>query len=133
MDKTQLKQAARPDEIRAALNTYADELGGAAAPHHHAGDDVDVRTARYKGHDIVVRTRYEITVDGRPFDVRLSVANTGRVHYHGLPTRDFGSAIDLVQKAIDVFGEEFADEAGHDHGDHPHDADGGPHDSDGGH
>lgn len=68
----------------------------------------DVRTAQHAGHEVVVRTSYEITVDGVPFDVHLSVGNNGRVHYHGLPTRDFGSVIDLVAKAIDRFGDEFA-------------------------
>jgi hypothetical protein len=29
------------------------------------------------------------------------------VHYHGLPTRDFSSAVALVQKAIDYFPEDF--------------------------
>ncbi|MQA11767.1 MAG: hypothetical protein GEU98_25100 [Pseudonocardiaceae bacterium] len=122
MDRTQLKQAAQPDAVRAALGANSEEIGHAADPHHPTGDAVDVRTAHYKGHDIVVRTRYEITVDGQPFDIHLSVANSGRVHYHGLPSRDFGSVIDLVQKAIDVFGDEFAADgqpaghAGHQHG-----------------
>lgn len=129
MDTTQLKQAIQPAELRAALRTHAAELAHAADP-GHGGDPVDVRTARHDGHDIVVRTRYEITVDGRPFDVHLSVANNGRVHYHGLPTRDFASVIDLVTKAIDIFGEEFADDpappAGEPAGSRPHGA-GGEH------
>lgn len=107
VDTAQLKQAVQPAEVRAALSRYAEDLARAAEP-HHGGDLIDVRTARHGGHDIVVRTRYEITVDGRPFDVQMSVNNLGRVHYHGLPTRDFASAVDLVKKAIDVFGEEFA-------------------------
>lgn len=124
MDKTQLKQAVQPEEVRAALSTYSEELSHAADV-HHGGDMVDVRTARHAGHDIVVRTRYEITVDGRPFDVHMSLTNNGRVHYHGLPTRDFPSVIDLVKKAIDVFGDEFTDDdspapddghGGHHHG-----------------
>lgn len=81
---------------------------------------VDVRTETYAGHEVVVRTHYEITVDGEPFGVHLSVANNGRVHYHGIPTRDFGSAIDLVKKAIDMFGDEFANSPATP-GDHHHD------------
>lgn len=44
----------------------------------------------------------------------MTVDNGGRVHYHGLPTRDFPSAIDLVKKAIDFFPDDFdeRDEAG---------------------
>ncbi len=72
-----------------------------------------------------MRTTYEITVDSAPFDVHLTVDNGGRVHYHGLPTRDFASVIGLVEKAIDVFPDDFANrpeavphphDAGHEHG-----------------
>lgn len=127
MDVAQLTQAVQPDEIRAALSRYAEDLAHAVEG-HHGGDLVDVRTARHDGHDIVVRSRYEITVDGRPFDVRMSVANNGRVHYHGLPTRDFASVIELIEKAIDVFGDEFAaDSAALAVGEH-----GGRHDCSGG-
>jgi hypothetical protein len=121
VDIGQLRQAAQPDEARAALAASAEELSHAAGPHHPIGDMVDVRTATYRGHEVVVRTHYEITVDGEPFDVHLAVANNGRVFYHGIPTRDFGSAIDLVKKAIDIFGDEFADNApSHDHHQHHH-------------
>ena len=66
-----------------------------------------MRYASYKGHQIAVRTTYEITVDGRPFAIHVTVDNSGRVHYHGLPTRDFPSLIGLVQKAIDMFPADF--------------------------
>jgi hypothetical protein len=66
-----------------------------------------MRYASYEGHDITVRTTYEIKVDGEPFAVPVTVDNNGRVHYHGLPTRDFASVIDLVKKAIDTFPEDF--------------------------
>lgn len=120
MDIAQLRGAAQPDRARAALEVYAEELSHAASPHHPTGDMVDVRTETYAGHEVVVRTHYEITVDGEPFGVHLSVANNGRVHYHGIPTRDFGSAIDLVKKAIDMFGDEFANNPAAP-GDHHHD------------
>jgi hypothetical protein len=61
----------------------------------------------YKGHEIVIRTTYEITVDGRPFAADVIVDNSGRVHCHGLPTRDFTSTVSLVKKAIDFFPEDF--------------------------
>ena len=91
-----------------------------------------MRYASYKGHQIMVRTTYEITVDGRPFAIHVTVDNSGRVHYHGLPTRDFPSLIGLVQKAIDTFPEDFRepaskpdpDDGSHHHGhghEHPHD------------
>lgn len=124
MDINQLKQAVQPDRLRETLENHSAELSTAAGHHHPDGGLVDVRSANYRGHEIVVRTRYEITVDGKPFDVSLSVTNNGRVHYHGLPTRDFPSAIELVEKAIEVFGDDFS--ADHDHAGHHH-APGGEH------
>jgi hypothetical protein len=121
VDIAQLRQAAQREEARAALDAAAAELSHAAGSHHPAGEMVDVRTTTHRGHEVVVRTRYEITVDGEPFDVHLAVANNGRVFYHGIPTQDFESAVGLVKKAIDIFGDEFANdphshEHHHDHG-----------------
>ncbi|MGQ0778558.1 MAG: hypothetical protein ACT4NY_29795 [Pseudonocardiales bacterium] len=106
MDYPDLVAASQPDALRAALAANADKLQH-AAEEHHGGELESVRQATYKGHEIVVRTRYEITVDGQPFNVHLTIDNDGRVHYHGLPTRDFPSVIGLVEKAIDIFGDEF--------------------------
>jgi hypothetical protein len=89
---------------------------------HPASGVGSVRTASYKGHEIVIETTYAITVDGTPFEAPLIVDNGGRVYYHGLPTRDFPSAVDLVENAIDHFPSDFpAGEAPPDeHPHHPH-------------
>ena len=106
MDRPDLGAAAQPDALRAALAANADRLR--TAGHDHPGSKTaSVRSATYKGHEIVIRTTYEITVDGHPFDAHMIVDNSGRVHYHGLPTRDFSSAVSLVKKAIDYFPEDF--------------------------
>ena len=110
-DYADLKSAVEPDAVRAALAARADELITAAHP-HHGGAMADVREAEYRGHRIEVRTTYAITVDGRPFDIHVVVDNEGRVFYHGLPTRDFASVIDLVTKAIDQFPDDFQPGAG---------------------
>jgi len=120
VDNSDLVAAAQPDAMRAALASNAEELGRAAGQ-HHGGELASIRRVTHKGHDIVVRTSYEITVDGRPFDVHVTVDNGGRVHYHGLPTRDFASVIDLVTKAIDVFADDFSDGDGGGNGEHGHD------------
>ena len=128
MEYSEFAAASQPDAVRQALTENADELHGAAHA-HHGGAHASVRTVSYKGHEIVIRTTYEITVDGQPFDVSVSVDNTGRVHYHGLPTRDFPSTVDLVKKVIDSFPGEFDvdqhpdpppddDPPVHDHGGH---------------
>lgn len=106
MDYPGLVAASQPEALRAALAANAEELRH-AAQEHHGGELVSVRRATYKGHEIVVRTTYEIIVNGQPFNVHLTIDNDGRVYYHGLPTRDFPSVIGLVEKAIDVFGDEF--------------------------
>jgi hypothetical protein len=130
LDYPELVASTEPEALEATLAAKLDEL--AQAGHDHGGDDrVSVRRATHDGHEIVVRTTYEITVDGEPFDVHMNVDNAGRVHYHGLPTRDFASMIDLVAKVIDTFPGEFTPAPPHDpggeHGGH------GGHDHGGGH
>lgn len=105
-DVPDLREAAQPDALREALTTYADELQSAADAHGGGHEAASVRTTSHKGREIVVKTWYEITVDGRPFDAHVGVGNAGRVHYHGLPTRDFASVIDLVASVIDHFPDE---------------------------
>jgi hypothetical protein len=105
MDRTELASAAQPDAVRDALATHAEEVSRAG--HAHGSGMSSLRRATYRGHEINVRTTYEITVDGRDFTAHITVDNSGRVHYHGLPTRDFSSVIGLVQRAIDMFPEDF--------------------------
>lgn len=109
MDRPDLVAAVEPEALRASLAANAELLRSAA--HGHPGHAAaSVRSVTYKGHEIVIRTTYEITVDGRPFAAHVVVDNSGRVHYHGLPTRDFSSTVSLVKKAIDLFPEDFAQE-----------------------
>ncbi len=102
-----LTAAVAPDAVRAALRVHGDELATASRPHHPSALS-SVREASHRGHEIVVRTTYSITVDGRPFEAHVTVDNAGRVHYHGMPTRDFASVVDLVTKAIDAFPDDFS-------------------------
>jgi hypothetical protein len=110
MDPDRWTSAAEPEAVVASLLEAADDLRHAADAHHHMMPSV--RTETYKGHDIVVRTSYQITVDGRDFPIAPSLNNAGMVHYHGLPTRSFPSAVDLVKDAIDTFPEDFGAGAG---------------------
>jgi hypothetical protein len=126
VDHSDFVRAAQPEEIRKALAANAEQIAGAGHA-HGSGDFSSMRYASYKGHQITVRTTYEITVDDRPFAIHVTVDNNGRVHYHGLPTRDFPSLIGLVQKAIDMFPEDFPEPAsdpdpddGSHHDEHPH-------------
>lgn len=124
MDPEKLRAAARPKAVRAAIKAAGDLT---RVDDHRRGELASVRTATHRGHEIVVRTTYAISVDGQPFDVALTVDNGGRVHYHGLPTRDFGSAIALVKKAIDQFPDDFPEPDHSGAGDHPGVGHGGHH------
>src|SRR3954453_11873619 len=120
MDRSAFLAAAQPAEVAATVAANAQD---ASAHGHQHGPAVSVRTLDHNGHEIVIRTTYEITVDGQPFAAPVDVDNSGRVHYHGLPTRDFPSTVELVQKAIDLFPDDFgsSDPAPeHDHSGHMH-------------
>jgi alpha-tubulin suppressor-like RCC1 family protein len=67
-----------------------------------------VREAMYQGHHIVVRTRYQIEVDGQMLMGHVGVTNDGQVHYHAVPNLSFASAIDLVKQLVDIFPDDFA-------------------------
>lgn len=79
--------------------------GGHHGGHVHAGDDT--REEEYKGHRIVIKTTYEVKVDGKKFNATLSATNDGNVNYHGIPNASFASAIDLMKRVIDQFPSEF--------------------------
>jgi hypothetical protein len=101
---------AAPEQMLARLSEQIAHAGGTLPSGHRHGDlgaAVSVRSVDHQGHQIVIRTHYEIEVDGRPFEPEATVDLGGRVHYHGLPTRDFASMVDLVRKAIDTFPADF--------------------------
>lgn len=50
------------------------------------------RETDHKAHYVVIRTRYEIEVDGGSVTGHMAVANDGRVHYHAVPNLSFPSA-----------------------------------------
>ena len=91
--------------------------------HHH---EASIREDHYKGHHIVIKTTYTVTVDGKPFKAALEVANSGRVQYHAIPNVGFTSAIDLMRSVIDQFPGDFKKSGGgtggtgghDDHGEH---------------
>ena len=125
-------KASEADEYKTAPK-LADIGAGDAGAHSHAHAAMDmgahdhgdghahamesVRTATHCGHEIVIKTCYEISVDGKSLASHLSVGDDGVVHTHALPEYAFTSAVDLVKKIIEAFPDEFpCDEPGHDHG-----------------
>lgn len=102
------------------VRDHAKQVEQNKPPSHGHGAHMDrletVRKDEYRGHQIVIRTSYEIEVDGRPLMGHLGVTNDGRVHYHAIPNLSFPSAVAMVRKLIDAFPEDFApDGNGHDH------------------
>ncbi len=51
-----------PDTVRDGVRQFRETHG------HHDHPVETVRTATYHGHQIVVRTRYRVEVDGRPLE-----------------------------------------------------------------
>lgn len=98
----------------------AAEEGGHDHGGGHGHSMESVRTATHCGYEIVIKTCYEITVDGKPLDSHLSVDDDGHVHTHALPEYAFTSAVDVVKKIIEAFPSEFPCDdhggQGHDHG-----------------
>jgi hypothetical protein len=95
------------------LRTRVDEVKRNRPPEDMAermGHEHGLETVReddYRGHHVVIRTTYQIEVDGRPVTGHLGVSQDGRVHYHAIPNLSFDSAIELVRRLIDAFPEEF--------------------------
>ena len=95
-----------PQSIAAYVKRNAARVRQAQRPMH--GKMESVRQADYQGHHIVIRTRYQIEVDGRMLMGHVDVTNDGQVHYHPVPNLSFASAVDLVKRLIDVFPDDFA-------------------------
>ena len=78
-----------------------------------------IRTAQYKGHDIEIRTTYEIRIDGDLFPGRVMVDDEGHLHCHSIPYATYGSAVDFVKSLIDIYpdtyGPNSAGRGGQDH------------------
>src|SRR5262245_48171623 len=104
MKQEDLTRAANPATFAATVTTNRPEP--AAGGHHH-GPMTSIRTDTYRGHQIVVRTTYEIEIDGRPVTGHIEVSNAGQVHYHPLPNYGFDSAVDMARTLIDTFPEDF--------------------------
>lgn len=109
----QAKSRARARPTVESIASYAQKNASRVMhiQQHQHPMTVSVREADYQGHHIVVRTRYEIEVDGRAVTGHMGVTNDGQVHYHPVPNMSFASAIDLVKQLIDVFPDDFSKKA----------------------
>ncbi len=94
-----------PKSIAAYVKSNAARARKAQQMQH--GESVVTREADYKGHHIVVRTKYDVEIDGKPLMGHMGVTDAGSVHYHPVPNLSFASALDMVRKIIDVFPDDF--------------------------
>jgi hypothetical protein len=99
----------RADLQRAAdPAAYAEGLATTNPSAHDAHQHHEiVRTDTYRGHAIVVRTTYEIEVDGRPVTAHMHIDNDGNVVCHAIPVYQSSSMVEVVRRLIDVFPEDF--------------------------
>lgn len=93
------------ESIASYVAKNAENVKKAQTQIHH--DMQSVRETTYQGHRVVVRTWYEIEVDGKKIMGHVGVTNDGQVHYHPVPNLSFASAIEMVEKLIDIFPEDF--------------------------
>ncbi|MFC5662578.1 hypothetical protein ACFP3U_06225 [Kitasatospora misakiensis] len=102
-----------PADLTAAVDpeTFGNYLASIKPAHDHGhmghGHLSSVREAEYEGHRIRIATSYEITVDGRPLTVGLSVHDDGTLSCHGLPAYQFASAVETVQALIRKYPKHF--------------------------
>jgi hypothetical protein len=94
-----------PKSIAAHVKSNAARARKAQQMQHE--ESVVTREADHNGHHIVVRTHYEVEVDGRPLAGHLGVTDSGLVHYHPIPNLSYSSALDMVRKIIDVYPDDF--------------------------
>jgi hypothetical protein len=74
---------------------------GGHGSHHGHGGEPSVREIDYRGHRIRVVTRYEVTIDGEPWERPLEVMPDGNVVSHDLPQYVVPSALDLIRAVVD--------------------------------
>ncbi len=120
MKRSELAQAAGPDALVERVAELGPELKRQDQDPHGHGHGTPMETTReatYRGHHIVIRTTYQIEVDGVPIQGHMGVSDDGQVHYHAVPNIGFASAVDMVKQLVDAFPDDFqAGTATHSHG-----------------
>ncbi|HEX2212039.1 MAG TPA: hypothetical protein VHH12_00950 [Mycobacterium sp.] len=105
LDKLAADFAARGYEPEGAELQHDEPLAGDIHGHHQPaathGHGTGVRRFTYRGREVEIVTRYEVTIDGEPWNQHLEVLQDGSITYHGLPQYAVPSAVDLIQRVID--------------------------------
>ena len=94
-------------ELLKSGQPYSVNHTGHGGGHDHSQLE-SLRKFEYKGHSVVIRTHYAVTVDGRPINAHMSVDNKGRLNTHALPNYSFNSAVDVIKALIDCLPTSFS-------------------------
>ena len=76
--------------------------------HHHLL--TSTRHLSHKGHQIAIKTTYEITIDGKKLLTHAMVDKEGRLWCHAMPYISFASANEMVKNIIDRYWDVIAQE-----------------------
>jgi len=68
-----------------------------AALKMHHGVPESVESEEYKGHQITIRTKCTIEIDGQPLMGHFSVNSDGQAETHALPNYEFRTPMNLVK------------------------------------
>lgn len=98
-----------------SLSTGLAELAAMSAPgamhhgqaHEHHGPSASTRETTYQGHAVVIRTTYEVSIDGTPIQVPFHVDENGNVSCHAVPNYQASSALDVARRIIDAYPHHF--------------------------
>ena len=105
LDKLAADFAARGYQAEGAELEHDETAPGGAHGHEPPaaahGHGTGVRRFTYRGHDVEIVTRYEVRIDGEPWNQHVEVLQDGSVTYHGLPQYALPSAVDLIRRLID--------------------------------
>ena len=104
MRNDDLVAAAQPEVVLDAFERNKEQFDH----QHHVMHPLEtVRQQEYRGHHISIRTTYTIEVDGVAIEGHVGVTNDGQVHYHAVPNISFSSAVEMVERLIDAFPDDF--------------------------
>lgn len=106
MDTKKLVSASKPTKLGAYVSRL---LAGSRNRHDHGhgGHAESIRETEHHGRKIVIRTTYEVFVDGKVVPVPLGVDDQGQLHCHALPNYQFTSALDAIKTLVDRFPDDF--------------------------
>ncbi|HKU44357.1 MAG TPA: hypothetical protein VJR89_39630 [Polyangiales bacterium] len=88
------EKSAVPDWVRRKYPAYAEHT-------HTTGPVTSSRTIHAGGHEIEVRTTYEVRLDGQAVALNIMVDSDGRLWTHLCPYATFATAPELVEYVLE--------------------------------